>query len=287
MSRIPSFRSINLDLSGPLAQRAEASRVGGQLLSAKTPQEAQAFLGGAYRAADTSALAFNNALFDATQGGYRQMQADQTSAQDAIAGGYGDLAGMIGQRNRGLSGDYGATLGALQGGNQGIAGGYGQLQNQVLADIQGIGRTRAMDIEDAYARNFGAQQQRMISSGLGNSTVLNAIDRGLMTDRMRAQIANDESVSGLRARYRSDLGQAGLQFRERGLGAETDQRNRGLQFGERALGMEADQRNRGLQFDERGLQRGIDTQRAQLDWMNTIQAPYPDAGDGHRGRLRA
>jgi hypothetical protein len=242
VSRIPSYRGASLDLSGPIGQRAEAGRVAGALYSAKTPQEAQALLGGAYHAADTSALAFNQALFNTTQQGYRDLLADQTTAQQAVAGGYGELADRVRQRN------------------EAIGAGYGQLQGDVLGDIAGLGASRARDIGDAYERSLAANQQRLISSGLGNSTVLGSIDRGLTTDRERALNENAERVSGLRADYRSRLGQAGLNFRERG------------------LGMEAGLGQAGLAFDERAAANNAGLVQNQLGWMNTIQAPYPDAG---------
>ncbi len=168
-------------------------------------QGGAAGLPGAYANAYTSAVGFNNANYDQILRGYQDTLAGTTAANDAIGSGYTDL------------------------------------YNNVLSSINGVGDTAKADIRDRFARESSNQAQGLINRGLGNTTVANSVQRGVALDEGRAQGALGEQLAQLRAGYQSQLGQAGLNQRQRA----TDQQ----------AGIAGD----------------------QLRWLNTINAPYPDA----------
>lgn len=175
-------------------------------MGATNPTAGLASLGPAYANAYNSALAMNATNYENILAGYQQTMAAQTSAQDAIAAG------------------------------------YTRLGNEVLGGIRGAGSTAATNINDAYARMFGEQQQSLIDRGLGNTTVQNAVGRGITLDREKALASAAEQFAGLLAGYQSNLGLASLGSQREALAANTALSGR------------------------------------QLDWMNSVKAAYPDAG---------
>lgn len=140
-----------------------------------------------------------------------------------------------------LSGFQGTMAAQNQAQNQ-IQGGYGNLQASVLGGIQGIGASQSQAIADAYARQSGAEAQGLVSRGLGNTTVANSVQHGLMLDKQKADISLANQIAGLQAGYQSNIGLAGLNF-----------------------GNQANMQNTALA-------------NQQLGWMNSVNAPYPNAG---------
>lgn len=133
------------------------------------------------------------------------------------------------------------TMGAQNQAQNQIQAGYGRLQGDVLAGIQGIGASQGQAIKDAYAQQSGAQAQNLVARGLGNTTVANSVQRGLTLDKQKADIALANQIAGLTAGYQSNLGLAGLNF-----------------------GNQANMQNTALA-------------NQQLGWMNSVNAPYPNA----------
>jgi hypothetical protein len=123
-----------------------------------------------------------------------------------------------------------------------IAGGYTGLYNDVIGQLgqQGAGQ-RAMINRD-YAAQLGRQSQQLIDRGLGNSTIQSSVERGLEFDRALAGNQLNEQVARQYADYASRLGLAGLDYRDRANMQNTQLAGR------------------------------------QMDWMNSVMAPYPDAG---------
>lgn len=238
MSRIPNFPTIGGAL--PFAQQAGVAAqfqgLGG------SPEQTKTQLGTNYANAYNSALSMNQALYENINKGYQDILSGQQNAADTIQGGYADAYGR-------LTAAHGQ-----------VGEGYTGLTNQVMSGIEGIGRTRAQDINAGYLRDYAGEQQRLISAGLGNSTVLGSVGRALTTDRERALNENAERVAGLRAGYQAQLGQAGLGFRERASVAA------------------ANQAGLGLGYQERAAREAAGIGQNQLGWMNTVQAPFPDAG---------
>lgn len=160
-----------------------------------------------YQTGYNSALAQNQAMYQNIMGGYQQTQAQQTDAANAIAGGYSNL------------------------------------YNNVLGGIQGIDASQRQAINDAYAQQSGAATQSLISRGLGNTTVQDSIQRGLLLDKMKADIGLSNQTAQLQAGYMSQLGLAGLDY--------------------------ANQAN----------MQGTGLSARQLDFMNTVTAKYPNQAD--------
>lgn len=139
-----------------------------------------------------------------------------------------------------LSGYQGA-LRSQQAAQASIGAGYAGLTSSVLGGIQNIGNAQSQAITDRYRSEGGKANQQLIDRGLGNTTVQSAVTRGNEYDREKAQNLNTEAMAGLRAQYGSQLGLADLAQQR-----ESYQNNTGL------LGR-------------------------QLDWMNSVNAKYPDA----------
>jgi hypothetical protein len=130
---------------------------------------------------------------------------------------------------------------AQMGSQRAIGRGYKNLLTEVMGRLENTGRSGAQDIMDRYSAERGSEEARLIDAGLGNTTVASSVRRGLTYDEEKSRNRLAETVANLMAGYQSNLGQAGLQFRERALGERTGQAN------------------------------------AQLNWMNSLQAQYPDA----------
>lgn len=115
-----------------------------------------------------------------------------------------------------LSG-YQSAMGALSSGQHRIDLGYGQLSRQVQQTIHNVGGAQRQAIQDTYATQWGQQQQRMLDAGLGNSTVIAALQRGTRLDEQKAEVALADQIAQLQAGYQSQVGLAGLAAREQGL----------------------------------------------------------------------
>lgn len=161
--------------------------------------------GGDYASAYASSLAMNQANYNNVLSGYQQLGQQQQAAQHQVSVGYDNL------------------------------------QSGVLGSIQGIDRSQRQAIADQYAKNIGQQSQQLISRGLGNSTVQSSVERGLLFDKTKSDIALTNATQGLNAQYMNQTGMAALQYQ--------DQANRN---------------NVGLASQ-------------QLQFMNSVQAGYPDA----------
>ncbi len=136
---------------------------------------------------------------------------------------------------------YQNVLSGQMSAQKGLQAGYTGLGQDVLNDIQGIDASQRQAIADQYAQQRGAASQGLISRGLGNTTVQNAVDRGLALDNSKANIALSNQTAQLQAGYRSQLGLAGLNY-----------------------GNQANMQNTALAGQ-------------QLGFMNSVNSPYPNA----------
>lgn len=93
-----------------------------------------------------------------------------------------------------------------------ILQGYQNLGQSVLGDIQGIGASQSTAIEQQYKAEIGSQDQKLISRGLGNSTVTSAVERGLLKDKTNADVSLANQLAAQTAGYRSNIGMAQLGF---------------------------------------------------------------------------
>lgn len=126
---------------------------------------------------------------------------------------------------------------------QGYGGLYGQIANTLGqgGTPWGIAAPAAQAIADVNAQQQGAAQQNLVSSGLGGSTVLPNVEAGIGLQAQKAYGALGSNLAQTYAGYQSQLGLADLAYQNL-----ANQQNTAL----------ADQ---------------------QLNWMNSVQAPYPNA----------
>lgn len=162
--------------------------------------------GGDYASAYGAALNFNKANYEQILNGFKQTAAAQNAQQGIIQGGYNNLT------------------------------------QDVLGGIQGIDASQRQAINNQYAQAQGAASQQLINRGLGNSTVQQSVDRGLMANRDQANLTLTNATQGLNAQYKSQLGSQALGY--------------------------ANQAN----------MQNSQLAQNQLQWMNSINAGYPDAG---------
>jgi hypothetical protein len=170
------------------------------------PTSSLAALGSDYAGAYNSALSANQTMYNNILGGYQQLMAQQVPQEQAISQGYTNL------------------------------------ENQVLGTISGIGTSASQAIQNQYTKQQGMSQQALVNAGLGNSTVQSSVAQGNVSSEAQAQTGLANQIAGLTAGYESNLGLAGLNYRNQAL-----------------------QQNVGL-----GLQ--------QLNFENSVMMPYPNAG---------
>lgn len=168
-----------------------------------------------------------------------------TDPQQIAAGynqAYNNALGMnMGNYNNIMAG-YQKAIAAQSSAQQAISAGYQSLYNDVIGKVSGIGQAREKNINDSYGQLLAGSSQQLIDRGLGNSTIQTSVNRGVETDRQRALLENDESIAKIMADYMSGLGTNTLKSQQEGL--------------DRVSGL--------------GLR--------QLDFMNSVNAKYPDAG---------
>jgi hypothetical protein len=123
-----------------------------------------------------------------------------------------------------------------------IAQGYTDLYGSIKGELQGSNDAQQSLINRNYAQQRGQQSQQLINRGLGNSTIQSAVDRGLTLDQALALNENAGRFAQLGAGYHQTIGLASQAYQG---GAEQ-------------------------------AQTGLANQ--QLDFMNSVSSPYPDAG---------
>lgn len=159
----------------------------------------------------------------------------------SYANAYNAALGLNSANYQNILAGYQQTAGNLNAATQQIVGGYNDLQTGVLNDLSNAGATQRQAINDNYAREQGAAMQQLINRGLGNTTIQQGVQRGLIFDREKANVSLAEQIANLKASYRSNLGLAGLSYQNQAAMQNAAQANQ------------------------------------QLQWMNSVQAPYPDA----------
>jgi hypothetical protein len=95
-------------------------------------------------------------------------------------------------------------------GYQTMVGGHNKLQSSVMKRLQGTNRANMRDIAARYAQESGAMSQQMIDRGLGNTTVQQSMQRGLLQDNVREKTRSRGQFAQMMAGAESQLGLAGL-----------------------------------------------------------------------------
>lgn len=186
-------------------------------------------------------------------GGMMGTLGQQMQGQNQVLGGYGNLGNQV----QGYLGGMGQGLAGLQQAQQGIGQGYtnlgGQVQGalqpmqagldeqraqntrtqqgytdlmgQVMGTINGVDASQRQAIQDQYVAAQGQAGQSLASRGLGNTTVTDSVQRGLLYDKQKSDIALSNQMAQLRAGYQSQLGLAGLGFATQANQMNTAQQN--------------------------------------------------------------
>lgn len=170
-----------------------------------SPQQALSALGGDYASAYNAALSANQQMYSNILSGYQSTLQQQVAAE------------------------------------QGVSQGYNQLYGNVMNTIQGVDTSTLQAIQRAYAQQSGQATQQMVNAGLGNTTVQQSTQAGLLGQYAQAQTAAQNQYAQLKAGYMSQLGLAGLNYSNQAILQNTGEANQQLQF------------------------------------MNSVQMPYPNA----------
>jgi hypothetical protein len=178
-------------------------------------------------------------LFSGFGGSAQQSMANLGSN---YANAYSSALAMNQQNYQNTLAGFQTTLDQNSNARAGIGTGYDQLLSSVLGGISNIGQSRQNDINAAYTQQSGALAQQLVNRGLGNSTVQGSMQRGVAYDQARASTDLANQIAQTTAGFQSQLGQAGLGYRER------------------------------------MIQQNDADAMAQLNWMNSVNAAYPDAG---------
>lgn len=160
----------------------------------------------------------------------------------SYAGNYNAALNMNQGLYSGIQTGYQNLRGQLDQQYQDVFKGYQNLYGDVLGRIAGTNQSNIQDINSQYNAMQGGTLAGLVSRGLGNSTTMASLARGTEMDRARAVTASQNQFAQLQAGYASQLGQAGLQSQQQGA-------NLGANLGQN-----------------------------QLNFMNSVQAPYPNMG---------
>lgn len=106
---------------------------------------------------------------------------------------FGDY--MAQERQAGIQRNLDRRNVVLEGYNQQIANARGLL-DQNAADMAGYGASAKQSLEDNYKRALGAAKSSANKRGLGNTTILNNMERGADADLYRGQIALNDQLMG-------------------------------------------------------------------------------------------
>ena len=168
-----------------------------------------------------------------------------------------------------LSGGYGAALKGAQQQYGSILSGYQALQSGVAQQLQGGLNVQKQGIADQYAQERGAASQSMVSRGLGNSTVQDSVQRGLVYDQQKATNAAAAQFGAQNAQYQANIGLQGLQAQQRGSEFSTSNATNIAQGNQRAglqmMGLQLDAQKAAAQNQFQYAQLGQQGQIAQMN----------------------
>lgn len=217
-----------LQALSPMQQALRTQQTGGQQINADYGQLSNQ-LGQGYGAQQQQAAGAFGALQNQYQGQLNQVGQQyqgELNAQDtrttgllnSQAQGYGNLGGsVVGALNN--------TAGWMGGAQNQVSQGYGQLGSAIQNEIQGVTASQQQAINDAYAQASGQTKQSMFNAGLGNTTIMGAMQRGNLLDQQKANVALANQQAQLSAGYMSQIGQAGLGYQGQAIQNLAQQQN--------------------------------------------------------------
>lgn len=160
------------------------------------------------------------------------------------SGSYRDAASINQNLYNNIQAAHAQRIAQANAAQQSLQAGYSGLSNAVLRRLRGSNRANIQDISDKYTAMSGKVQADLIARGLGNTSILGDLTRGVASDRAREVTRSRGDFAQLMAGMQSRIGLAGLDARMQGIGLMS-----------------------GLQGD-------------QISSMERVNAPYPAGGGG-------
>lgn len=99
-----------------------------------------------------------------------------------------------------------------------VTQGYNRLMGSVMGKLEGADAAERQRVADQYTALSGQQAQQMTDRGLGNTTVANAVQRGVSLDQAKAGVEVGSRFAQLRAQHESQIGLQGLGWQGQAIG---------------------------------------------------------------------
>lgn len=182
---------------------------------------------------------------------------------------YMDALRLNAQNYGNIMGGYNQTMNNQLAAQDQLNQNYTGLGNQVQGMIAGTDQAQMQRINDQYNSAMGSMNQGAINRGLGNTTVTNALGRGIESDRAQEQTNVQNQFAQLQAGYASNIGLAGLNQQGNNILANTGLAGRQLSFME---GVNAPYPNPSL-YNQLGQQlgQGQQGQRDQQQFQDQLR----------------
>jgi len=193
-----------------------------------------------------------------------------------IMQGYGTLGGNLAQTNAGLAGLYGQRTNDFGSAMSNIGQGYGSMLGAALGNLDLLGRTEATDLNEAFSRNQADAQQSLMNRGLTNTTVTDAVNRGINLDKQRALTNLAQNVAGQTNQTLAQFGMPALQFGQQAAGGLADLQGQALQFGN-----EAQQQQTGLGQNQLNFMQSVNQQGPDYNTLAQLMMAAGAAGTGY------
>lgn len=199
---------------------------------------------------------------------FEQAHTEGNAANEARYGellsGYQQRADTSGQAAGNIAGQYGQLASAQQGALGNVQQGYGQRATDIMGQFDTLGNQQRSDLAARYGQQRSSADQDLVSRGLGNTTIRSSVMAGLGSQENQDLARLNESLTGQRLGYQSQLTGDTLGAQERAAGVNYQAGLQGAQFGERAAGTAA-----GLAGDRLGvIERRTDTTPTLQDVAN-------------------
>ena len=136
-------------------------------------------------------------------------------------------------RYREILGGYQTRQGILAPEIEQMPGHYASREQHIMGEMSGLGRAARADLNRRYDQEAGNVEQSLIDRGLGNTTVLGSMTRGVRDQQDRAMNSLNEQLRRERLGYRTALSGDTLGSMERSIDARSNLYREPLDFMER------------------------------------------------------
>ena len=136
-------------------------------------------------------------------------------------------------RYREILGGYQTRQGILAPEIEQMPGHYASREQHIMGEMSGLGRAARADLNRRYDQEAGNVEQSLIDRGLGNTTVLGSMTRGVRDQQARAMHSLNEQLRRERLGYRTALSGDTLGSMERSIDARSNLYREPLDFMER------------------------------------------------------